>query len=340
MFEAVDSDEEAIRPEYNSDDGFENTKSSLKADNWLGNSDSDRIQAICKADNCDFELRATRMQHESTLLVRKYIGGHTCARVQENTMVRTPYLVDRFSQFIKLNPDISTENFRGYMAAEVRASVSFQQAYRTKRALEMLEKSMNEQYARVQDYAKELKRVDPNTTVDIKCDFNNPQQLPIFKRRKRGLHKGRQHVQQVSLHREEDHPKLLQIVVKQLQVRLKILHRKLLKLHQELLSGFGTMQRMGENRVMWFQCDISNHVRTSLRSHLSDADDGAPPPKRTLEASSRFIVFEILGGGCCLDLQIVLAGKEKWSGTPLVSAWVEARRRRSRTEENEGTSTI
>ncbi|KAL6198047.1 hypothetical protein ACLB2K_027839 [Fragaria x ananassa] len=109
MFEAVDSDEEGIGPEYNSDDGFEvdkfpefNPKTDMKSpcffkglkfatarilraalreraiqDGWevlFNKSDSDRIHAICKADNCDFELRATRMQHESTLLVRKYIG--------------------------------------------------------------------------------------------------------------------------------------------------------------------------------------------------------------------------------------------------------------------------
>nr|XP_011461010.1 PREDICTED: uncharacterized protein LOC101295407 isoform X1 [Fragaria vesca subsp. vesca] len=42
--------------------------------------------------------------------------------------------------------------------------------------------SMKEQYARVQDYAHELKRVDLATTVDIKCDFNNSEKLPIYKR--------------------------------------------------------------------------------------------------------------------------------------------------------------
>ncbi|KAM5554008.1 hypothetical protein ABKV19_025974, partial [Rosa sericea] len=69
------------------------------------------------------------------------------------------------------------------MAAGVRAKLSFQQAYRTKKAaLKLIERSMKEQYARVQDYAQELKRVDPNTTVDIKCDFNNPDQQPVFKR--------------------------------------------------------------------------------------------------------------------------------------------------------------
>ncbi|XP_050383286.1 uncharacterized protein LOC126800043 [Argentina anserina] len=123
------------------------------------------------------------MQHESTLQIRKYVGDHSCYRVGENRMVRTPYLIERFSHHIRLNPGMSTEAFETLMSSELRTPVSRQQAYRTKRAaLDMIERSMQEQYARVQDYAMELKRVDPHTTVDIKCDFNNTQQFPVFKR--------------------------------------------------------------------------------------------------------------------------------------------------------------
>lgn len=69
------------------------------------------------------------------------------------------------------------------MAATVKARVSTQQAYRAKKAaLQLLEASIKEQYARIRDYAAELKRVDPNTTIDIKCDFLDEEQLPVFKR--------------------------------------------------------------------------------------------------------------------------------------------------------------
>lgn len=45
-----------------------------------------------------------------------------------------------------------------------------------------LELCMKEQYAKVQDYAQELKRTDPNTTVDIMCDFNNLEKQRVFKK--------------------------------------------------------------------------------------------------------------------------------------------------------------
>ncbi|XP_062028876.1 uncharacterized protein LOC133744862 [Rosa rugosa] len=142
-----------------------------------------RIRAICKAPNCPFELFASKMQHKDTLMIKTYNGEHNCPRILDNSMVQTPYLTQKFAEQIKLNLGISTESLAQPMAAGVRARVSFQQAYRTKKAaLSLLEKNMKEQYARVQDYAQELKRVDSNTTVDIKYDFNNPGQLPVFKR--------------------------------------------------------------------------------------------------------------------------------------------------------------
>ncbi|KAL6146398.1 hypothetical protein ACLB2K_057077 [Fragaria x ananassa] len=69
------------------------------------------------------------------------------------------------------------------MQREVKAKVSYQQAYRTKKAaLELLEASIREQYARLRNYGAELVRADPNTTVDIKCDFPHGDRLPVFKR--------------------------------------------------------------------------------------------------------------------------------------------------------------
>lgn len=68
------------------------------------------------------------------------------------------------------------ESLAQTMSAGVKATVSTQQAYRTKRAaLKLLESS-------IRDYENKLKREDPNTIIDIKYDFNNPSRLLIFKR--------------------------------------------------------------------------------------------------------------------------------------------------------------
>ncbi|XP_062020784.1 uncharacterized protein LOC133737192 [Rosa rugosa] len=123
------------------------------------------------------------MQHEDTLQIKTYNPEHTCARVYANSMIRTPYLTEKFAEQIKLNPNWGLESLAQAMAATVKARVSTQQAYRAKKAaLQLLEASIKEQYARIRDYAAELKRVDPNTTIDIKCDFLDEEQLPVFNR--------------------------------------------------------------------------------------------------------------------------------------------------------------
>lgn len=56
-------------------------------------------------------------------------------------------------------------------------------AYRAKMAaLLVLEGSIREQYVRLRDYGREVQRVDPSTTIDIKSDFTNVNKLPVFKR--------------------------------------------------------------------------------------------------------------------------------------------------------------
>ncbi|XP_024195875.1 uncharacterized protein LOC112199041 [Rosa chinensis] len=133
-------------------------------------SDRDRIKVICKAQNCPFELYASKMKHVNT-----------CARVKDNSMIRVPYLTEKYAEQIKLNPDWSTEALAQAMSTGVKVRVSNQQAYRTKKApLAHLEADIKEQYARIRDYGDELRRADPNTTIDIKCDFSEGQ-LPVFK---------------------------------------------------------------------------------------------------------------------------------------------------------------
>lgn len=70
--------------------------------------DKDKIRVICKADNCPFEMYAGKMQHSSTLQIKTYRSAHTCYRVNENPTIRVPYLVDKFGEAIKLNPNWET----------------------------------------------------------------------------------------------------------------------------------------------------------------------------------------------------------------------------------------
>ncbi|XP_024200093.1 kinesin-related protein 4-like [Rosa chinensis] len=131
--------------------------------------DKQRLRVICKEDDCPFELYASKMQHENTLMIKTYESEHKCTRKWNNTMVRSRYLTAKFKDKIQLNENWNTGSLAQTMSTKIKARVSKQMAYRAKRAaLLELEGSIREQFARLADYGKELQRVDPATTIDIK----------------------------------------------------------------------------------------------------------------------------------------------------------------------------
>ncbi|XP_062023137.1 uncharacterized protein LOC133739371 isoform X2 [Rosa rugosa] len=145
--------------------------------------DKTRIRVVCKEDNCPFELFASKLQYESTLMVKSYDPVHKCTRKFNNNMVRQTYLTSKFKDQIALNESWKPESLAKTMSASIRARVSRSMAYRAKRAaLLEVEGSIKEQYARLRDYGRELQRADPATTIDIKCAFPNTSNLPVFKR--------------------------------------------------------------------------------------------------------------------------------------------------------------
>ena len=73
------------------------------------------------------------------------------------------------------------ESLAKTMQSEMRVKVNKQMAYKVKVAVfEEVEGSIRDQFARLKDYGNELKRVDPDTTVDIRCDFSNNNKDPQF----------------------------------------------------------------------------------------------------------------------------------------------------------------
>ncbi|KAL6145140.1 hypothetical protein ACLB2K_055828 [Fragaria x ananassa] len=130
MYGAKDSDKEVIGYELNSDDDGEghqwpefNPKTDMKNPRFCNGmlfasprilratvreraiqkgwvplwdmNDKRRLRAICQADNCNYELYASKMQHEDTFQIKRYQSKHSCVRVLENPTVRTPYLITR-----------------------------------------------------------------------------------------------------------------------------------------------------------------------------------------------------------------------------------------------------
>ncbi|VVA41621.1 PREDICTED: transposon, partial [Prunus dulcis] len=112
------------------------------------------IRAIYAVENCPFEIYVSKMQYEDTLQVKRLDPKHTCSRVWENKGIRSSWLAQTFVKKVKTNPTVP-------MARRAK-----------NKALKILEGTITAQYARLWDYATELRNTNPRTTVQIKCDFN------------------------------------------------------------------------------------------------------------------------------------------------------------------------
>ncbi|KAM5570015.1 hypothetical protein ABKV19_017171 [Rosa sericea] len=98
-------------------------------------------------------------------------------------MVKQRFLVAKFKDQIAVNEHWKPDSLAKAMSASIRARVSSQMAYKVKRAaLLEVDGFIKFQFARLRDYGNELKRADPDTTVDIKCDFSSTSKNPVFKR--------------------------------------------------------------------------------------------------------------------------------------------------------------
>ncbi|XP_062014217.1 uncharacterized protein LOC133730686 [Rosa rugosa] len=123
------------------------------------------------------------MAHEHTLIVKGYNPKHTCTRKYNNNMVKQRFLVAKFKDQIAVNEHWKPDSLAKAMNASIRARVSSQMTYKVKRAaLLEVDGSIKFQFAWLRDYGNELKRADPDTTVDIKCDFSSTSKNPVFKR--------------------------------------------------------------------------------------------------------------------------------------------------------------
>ncbi|KAM5576700.1 hypothetical protein ABKV19_007515, partial [Rosa sericea] len=168
MFGSAESDEERLRPALNSDGEEEvpfpefNPETDMEdpvfkkgmifgsaailreaireraiRDGWevyFIKNDRKRVRAICKSQDCPFELYASRMQHEESLMIKTYEPEHKCSRVFDNSMFSAKYLTKRFMERIKLNSGWKPESLAQTMSSEVRVRVSKQMAYRVKKA--------------------------------------------------------------------------------------------------------------------------------------------------------------------------------------------------------------
>ncbi|XP_073223518.1 uncharacterized protein [Cicer arietinum] len=100
-----------------------------------------------------------------------FTEDHTCHRRAKNKQAKIEWLAKKFVPMLRHTPEMKPNGLIVEALDKWGVKLSKYQAYRAKvRAIEMIQGAQREQYAHLREYADELRRSNPNSTVIIKLD--------------------------------------------------------------------------------------------------------------------------------------------------------------------------
>ncbi|KAL0398914.1 UNVERIFIED_CONTAM: hypothetical protein Sradi_2234700 [Sesamum radiatum] len=136
--------------------------------------DSFRVYAVCSGEGCQWTIHANKLKNELTFQINLYKDEHTCPQVFNVKNMKTSWLTERFLQDFKSDPKRNVKGWRVDIMNKLKCHVSRDQAYRAKRqALKKLEGSPEHQFSKLWDYAEELRKTNPGSTVILGVNDEN-----------------------------------------------------------------------------------------------------------------------------------------------------------------------
>ncbi|XP_062104408.1 uncharacterized protein LOC133815608 [Humulus lupulus] len=135
--------------------------------------DMRRIRVKCKAKQCPWLLYASVSRADNTTFkVQTLVDNHNCGLALNNSHADAPWLSKYFLEQFRINPDMKYKTFREMTTKTKYSHVSNWVFYRAKaRAKILLEGSVSEQYAILEDYCKMILATNPGSTAIIKSNM-------------------------------------------------------------------------------------------------------------------------------------------------------------------------
>ncbi|XP_014503221.1 uncharacterized protein LOC106763564 [Vigna radiata var. radiata] len=145
--------------------------------------DKRRVRVKCSGakGKCPWNAYCAYKTVEKTWQLRKIVDKHTCSREFNIRLMTSKWLSGRLEKTIKENPNINLYNIHNKVSKKWNIGVSPSTTCRAKTiAIKQIEGDFKEQYKRVYDYANELLRSNPGSTVKVHVEPN--EETRIFKR--------------------------------------------------------------------------------------------------------------------------------------------------------------
>ncbi|KAL0360355.1 UNVERIFIED_CONTAM: hypothetical protein Sradi_3720000 [Sesamum radiatum] len=128
--------------------------------------DKRRIYAKCAVDECDWKCHALKTKNEQTFQIGEYNPNHKCGVSYNVKNVKSSWSSGKYESSFRTDPKRNVKGFRNDVIRDIRVHVSKFQAFRAKHAaLKAIEGKSEDQYAKLWDYAAEIRRTNPGSTV-------------------------------------------------------------------------------------------------------------------------------------------------------------------------------
>ena len=103
-----------------------------------------------------------------TLCKSTFVDEHTCNRSFVNSHVSAKWIVKAYVNKLRSNPQLPLSAFQEQIMADHKVTISRSKLHRAKvYAMKMVQGSLNKQYSLLPNYAFELERTNPGTTVQF-----------------------------------------------------------------------------------------------------------------------------------------------------------------------------
>ncbi|XP_058783844.1 uncharacterized protein LOC131658582 [Vicia villosa] len=129
--------------------------------------DKKRMRVICKK-GCPWEAYCAKIQDEETWQLRKIVDKHTCSRDFKVNLLNSKWLSSKIQKNVRENPNLRLADIMEKTQQKWNVGINRTLAYRAKtKAIDIVDGSFREQYKRIHDYAHELLRANPGSTVKV-----------------------------------------------------------------------------------------------------------------------------------------------------------------------------
>ena len=148
---------------------------------WKKN-DKQRARAKCKKAFCDWEIYCAKNEVRNSFQIKTFKHNHNCCREVNNKQANRQWVVSKLEGKLRMQPTLKCVEALEYFKQEFGVHIEVTKMWRAmKEAKQLVEGNERKQYAKVFDYAHELLRSNPGSTVKINT-VPSPEGPPQFQR--------------------------------------------------------------------------------------------------------------------------------------------------------------